>query len=675
MGGKVKELLTVAATVAIGMVLPGGGGFALKTFAMRTAVTFGLGQVARALAPKPSFDLEAQQARSDITTVSPISSHKVLYGQCVTGGTLVYSNLTAEDDSMLNMVVALAPHEIRGVRRVLLNGEDILESYRGEGVTYYTGTEYYKEGNAWTTYTYHFRGWQLNIIGVIRGYGQIVISDANDATVYKTIQNLSSEDKVVNEVIDFSLYNSSGSSVFVAISKTNISGYANSDSDFAIYNYSMELNSKYKNLVNVSTWLGDVAQQYEKGLGMQVATDYDVSAGSDWDIGTANSQDYGHYMANTAYIYLRCKYDQDIFGGQAPNVAVEVTGKPLIDPTDDAEKTDAQSLSNPALCLYDYLTNDEYGCGISEDEIDKASFTAGRNLCNEVITVSNFGSGTWKSYSDSRFTHDWGMWEGDELTETLPVTVGDTLIVNVSSSHGAYLEVLTVSKVLEGGRSFITDYEWQSGDAEESGKSFTGYIYRYRLDGVIDTANSKKLNIESMLATMAAKLTYTSGKFTLVAGEYVSPSGTINEEDIVGPITISTRPPARDLFNRVQGIYNSANDEYVASSFEAYEDSTAVSEDQDIVSAIDLQLPLTRNHKHAEMLAQIALDRSRLFKVIDMTVNMTGLKYKVGDTVNLNYARASITNEVYEIIDLSINLDEAPTVSLVLQEMSDIYPS
>jgi hypothetical protein len=192
---------------------------------------------------------------------------------------------------------------------------------------------------------------------------------------------------------------------------------------------------------------------------------------------------------------------------------------------------------------------------------------------------------------------------------------------------------------------------------------------------MVNTANSKKENIESMLTTMAGRLTYVSGKFTLIAGEYVSPSGTINEEDILGGITLVTRPPARELYNTVQGIYSAEPHDFVAASFKPYEDSAAVTADGGIKSPIDLQLPFTTNHKHAQLLAEITMNRSRLFKTISLSVGLIGLKYKVGDTVQLNYARAGITNDIYEIIDYEISLDEAPVVSMVLQEISDIYPT
>lgn len=686
MGSKAKDLIgaAIGAAVMIGTGGIGGVGFmgALKsagmaTFIKTTAINFALNVVSRSLAPKPS-DLEAQQARSDITTVSPIESHKVLYGRAATGGTLVYSQLTTEDDQYLNMVVAFAGHEIRGFKRLLINGEDAIDSHRDQSAALIWGSDHVgKEGTSWSQQlTQGFAGWQITLIGAVEGQGQITFVETfgNNTVLWTKTVGTSGTTTAVNEVIkvseDFAEVPVAGT---FTVSIANVSNLT--DSHIAIYGSNRETSEKYDDLITIGLHKGNLQRQYNWGLAGQVAdADYDWGT-TEWDRGSTGGQIHGHYMADIAYAYIRCKYDQDVFGGQAPNIGVEVLGKPLLDPSDDTVKTTLRELSNPALVLFDYLTNEQYGCGIDRSEIDEDSFTSAKNLCNETLTFNDFGSGTFSAFNDDRYSHDWGQWVGDELTAALPVTVGDTVVINVGSGHNAYQDTLTVTKIIEDGRGFITDFEWNTGDSTVNDVSFDYTIYRYRCDGVIDTKNSKRSNIDTILSTMAAKLTYTSGKFHLIPGEYVAPSGTINQIDIIGGLSIATRPPARDRYNRVQGIYQSANNEYIAASFEPYENSTAVSEDNDIVSAIDLQLPLTKNHKHAQMLAEIALDRSRLFKTVELTVGLIGLKYKVGDTVRLNYERASITNEIYEIIDLSIDLGEAPTVDLVLQEISDIYPT
>ena len=57
---------------------------------------------------------------------------------------------------------------------------------------------------------------------------------------------------------------------------------------------------------------------------------------------------------------------------------------------------------------------------------------------------------------------------------------------------------------------------------------------RYTMDGVVDTASSIKSNIDSMLGAMIGRLVFSSGKFEIHAGEYLTPNYTVDESVAVG---------------------------------------------------------------------------------------------------------------------------------------------
>ena len=52
---------------------------------------------------------------------------------------------------------------------------------------------------------------------------------------------------------------------------------------------------------------------------------------------------------------------------------------------------------------------------------------------------------------------------------------------------------------------------------------------RYTFDGVVDTANTPKSNLEQMLTSMAGTLYYSNGKWSIKAGAYVTPTVTLDE--------------------------------------------------------------------------------------------------------------------------------------------------
>ena len=190
---------------------------------------------------------------------------------------------------------------------------------------------------------------------------------------------------------------------------------------------------------------------------------------------------------------------------------------------------------------------------------------------------------------------------------------------------------------------------------------------RYTCNGIVDTANSKKVNIDNILASMAGKLAYTNGKFVFFGGEYQTPAGTITEDEILSDFSIVAKPPARDIFNKVKGIYSDRNQRFIPSDFEHYAPSQFLTEDDGNVASVDLQLSMVTSLGQAMRLAKITLERARRSRVIKMRCNLSVLKYQVGDTVRVTYSRWGLSAETYEVLEMSIDLNDAPSVEMVLQ--------
>ena len=106
-------------------------------------------------------------------------------------------------------------------------------------------------------------------------------------------------------------------------------------------------------------------------------------------VGCINSWTTDHKLTGIAYI--ACNFEYDIRGQftGVPNLSVVVNGKKVYDPR---SSTTAWS-ANPALCLLDYLTDDDYGKGLTlANDIDSASFNSAANACDTseaTITHSN----------------------------------------------------------------------------------------------------------------------------------------------------------------------------------------------------------------------------------------------------------------------------------------------
>lgn len=89
---------------------------------------------------------------------------------------------------------------------------------------------------------------------------------------------------------------------------------------------------------------------------------------------------------NIAYMVADLRYT-DKMGAGNPTITAIVRGRKVY----DWRTGKTEYSKNPAVCLYDYLTNDVYGAGkyITPEVLDMESFTDVANYCDEVITYND----------------------------------------------------------------------------------------------------------------------------------------------------------------------------------------------------------------------------------------------------------------------------------------------
>lgn len=90
-----------------------------------------------------------------------------------------------------------------------------------------------------------------------------------------------------------------------------------------------------------------------------------------------------HRLRGLAYSYIRLKYGLEAWPTGIPAVTTEIKGRKVLD-----LRTDTWGWSdNPALIVYDYLTNTRFGRGIDPAELDTESFIDAANYCDQVIFI------------------------------------------------------------------------------------------------------------------------------------------------------------------------------------------------------------------------------------------------------------------------------------------------
>lgn len=275
-----------------------------------------------------------------------------------------------------------------------------------------------------------------------------------------------------------------------------------------------------------------------------------------------------HVLNDTAYVYIRLKYDAEFFSNGLPNFSAVIRGKKVFNPiTSVTEWT-----QNPALCAYDYLLDTKYGLAEPAANINLAELTAAVSLCDEPVALA------------------------------------------------------------------------AGGDQP-----------RYTLDGVLDTGNSKKDNIEAMLSAMSGRLVHSGGEYFISGGAYVAPTVTIDESIMVGSLEVQTKQSRRGLYNGVKGVFRSEEDNYNTADYPAQLSSSFSTEDGDPIY-LDMALPFTTNNIRAQRIAKLALLQSRQQTTVTIPCNLTALKFKAGDNVMVSNTKMGWDQKVFQVIGYELSL-------------------
>ena len=108
-------------------------------------------------------------------------------------------------------------------------------------------------------------------------------------------------------------------------------------------------------------------------------------------LSTLSSWGSNHKLSGLAYLALKFKWNQDIFGG-IPKVQAKIKGKKVVTLASNLSESSPTFSSNPAFCLLDYLRNERYGKGLATTDIDLQSFYDASQVCITQVTPFSGGS-------------------------------------------------------------------------------------------------------------------------------------------------------------------------------------------------------------------------------------------------------------------------------------------
>jgi hypothetical protein len=205
----------------------------------------------------------------------------------------------------------------------------------------------------------------------------------------------------------------------------------------------------------------------------------------------------------------------------------------------------------------------------------------------------------------------------------------------------------------------------------------TGFIQhdnhcRYQLDGIVESSVKPMDILQSMLTSMAGELYHTNGKWRIKAGAWTAPVETFTEDDIVGPISISTKSSASERINAVKGKYIGLDTGGKPTDYPPVVNSTYLSEDDNVRNFGELDLIFTDDPIRAQRIAKIKLEAERQEIRVETEFNLKGMQIQAGDNINLTIDRYGWSAKPFAVIEweLITNADKV-SVRVLLKETAE----
>ena len=377
-----------------------------------------------------------------------------------------------------------------------------------------------------------------------------------------------------------------------------------------------------------------------------------------------NSWSQDHELSGIAYIAANYEYDtQGMFTG-IPNLTAVVKGKKVLD-----TRTSTTGWSdNPALILYDYLTNDEYGKGIATSKIDTTSFNTAANDCETgVQTITHSNVAIIRASTDTDRIEISGQ---DNFNK---IKTGTNISFTANST--TYFSGKVISKDNSGfSDEFDTAYRRRYFIDLEDGavttaitSSTTGTITetqdRFETNAVIDTDESVLENTKDLVANMRGIFNYTNGTYSIKVEGTETPVLNLDEDDILEAGIELAIENKEQKYNRVEVEFYNSSKNYEADTVVV--EHSPLSDDGGELLEHRAQFPHVTNQRIAYNHANAILNRSRNNRTISFVATPKVLKAKVGEVITITSSDLGLSQEQYRITQMTIQPDLNIQVSAV----------
>ncbi len=399
---------------------------------------------------------------------------------------------------------------------------------------------------------------------------------------------------------------------------------------------------------------------------------------ADSDLVSETSVDSTFVGVGITYLYVRLKWDRNVFPTSVPVITAWTKGAKIYDPRDAGTRWTA----NGALFVRDYLTSplDDLvpGAGVASANIDDTYNNAGVNTADEMVTTASL---VYTSTTNDPATDIITL---SSTNDTLAFQTGDRVQLTTSGALPTGLSLATNYFVIIYQRKTTLRIKLASSLANALAGTAVNFTTtgsgtmtitknaepRYYGGGVIESSEEVGANLKDLLSTIGGDFIYVGGTWKIKAAAYATPVFTFDEDDLVSAINVRTKASMRDRFNLIKGVYVSPLNEGEPADYPAVTNSTYVTQDNGKTIPIDYDLPMTQRPATAQRLAKIKLEKSRQELFFEASFNLAAMQVQPGDVVYINNTRMGWSSKTFEVVKWTLTSEMQNDTPVYLVKMS-----
>jgi len=210
---------------------------------------------------------------------------------------------------------------------------------------------------------------------------------------------------------------------------------------------------------------------------------------------------------------------------------------------------------------------------------------------------------------------------------------------------------------------------------------------RYTCNGFTNMQATGESVIQGILGAMAGKMTFTNGKFQTFAGAAQTPEFTITDADALGPFEIVTKKRGGDMYNQIKAVFPDSGQKFTSTETPVFKSASMLLEDTPVGDRVggagspnfskemEISLGFTTDTDTAQRIQKIQLLDQRQTTRVAVRVPMKYIQCQPNDWIYITNSRLGFSSKLFQIEDMSMELDTADngsgalaTVSLSMRE-------